>query len=123
MPDPVVEVLKGIRCYFDKALPVMLLYKKERKQYQEAVTDDVSPSVIYGGEHLLRLFGMLILSVGAINMHIVMIFLLTRSPCQKNDLTLHLICIAVALPNYEIIGFGHLFYRILLLLAPVVFIT
>ncbi|KAF3439019.1 hypothetical protein FNV43_RR17294 [Rhamnella rubrinervis] len=56
MPDPVVEVLKGIRCYFDKALPVMLLYKKERKQYQEAVTDDVSPSIIYGGEHLLRLF-------------------------------------------------------------------
>lgn len=57
--DQVVEVLKGIRCYFDKSLPVMLLYKKERKQYQEAVTDDVSPSFIYGGEHLLRLFGML----------------------------------------------------------------
>ncbi|XP_020421559.1 protein MRG1 isoform X3 [Prunus persica] len=35
--DPVGEVLKGIRCYFDKALPVMLLYKKERKQYQETV--------------------------------------------------------------------------------------
>lgn len=59
IPDPVVEVLKGIRCYFDKALPVMLLYKKERKQYQEAVKDDISPSFVYGGEHLLRLFGML----------------------------------------------------------------
>ncbi|XP_060675039.1 protein MRG1 isoform X4 [Ziziphus jujuba] len=56
IPDPVVEVLKGIRCYFDKALPVMLLYKKERKQYQEAVKDDISPSFVYGGEHLLRLF-------------------------------------------------------------------
>ncbi|CAL2267612.1 unnamed protein product [Prunus armeniaca] len=54
--DPVGEVLKGIRCYFDKALPVMLLYKKERKQYQETVLGDVSPSTIYGAEHLLRLF-------------------------------------------------------------------
>ncbi|BFG35887.1 hypothetical protein CerSpe_221610 [Prunus speciosa] len=54
--DPVGEVLKGIRCYFDKALPVMLLYKKERKQYQETVVGDVSPSTIYGAEHLLRLF-------------------------------------------------------------------
>lgn len=110
MPDPVVEVLKGIRCYFDKALPVMLLYKKERKQYEEAVIDDVSPSIIYGGEHLLRLFGMLTLSVEAVNMCIVMIFLLPRSPCHKNDLTLDLTNIAVAHPNIEIIGFGHLFY-------------
>ncbi|XP_021829742.1 protein MRG1 isoform X2 [Prunus avium] len=54
--DSVGEVLKGIRCYFDKALPVMLLYKKERKQYQETVVGDVSPSTIYGAEHLLRLF-------------------------------------------------------------------
>lgn len=52
------EVLKGIRCYFDKALPMMLLYKKERKQCNEAVVDSVSPSSIYGAEHLLRLFGM-----------------------------------------------------------------
>lgn len=59
MTDPVGEVLKGIRCYFDKALPVMLLYKKERKQYQETVVGDVSPSTIYGAEHLLRLFGMI----------------------------------------------------------------
>ncbi|KAF4346565.1 hypothetical protein G4B88_028546 [Cannabis sativa] len=26
--DSLAEILKGIRCYFDKALPVMLLYKK-----------------------------------------------------------------------------------------------
>ncbi|GMN34512.1 hypothetical protein TIFTF001_004728 [Ficus carica] len=54
--DSVSEILKGIRCYFDKALPVMLLYKKERKQFHEVVSDDVSPSTIYGAEHLLRLF-------------------------------------------------------------------
>lgn len=52
-------MLKGVRSYFDKALSVMLLYKKERNQYIEAVIDNVSPSAIYGAEHLLRLFGML----------------------------------------------------------------
>lgn len=56
--DSIAEILKGIRCYFDKALPVMLLYKKERKQFHDIVQDDVSPSKIYGAEHLLRLFGM-----------------------------------------------------------------
>nr|XP_004509101.1 protein MRG1 isoform X2 [Cicer arietinum] len=54
--DSTGEVLKGIRCYFDKALPMMLLYKKERKQCSEAVVDNISPSTIYGAEHLLRLF-------------------------------------------------------------------
>ncbi|XVF59351.1 hypothetical protein PTKIN_Ptkin07bG0268600 [Pterospermum kingtungense] len=56
MTDSIGEILKGIRCYFDKALPVMLLYKKERQQYLEVIVDDVSPSTIYGAEHLLRLF-------------------------------------------------------------------
>ena len=51
------EILKGLRCYFDRALPIILLYNKERHQYHEAVADDVSPSTIYGAEHLLRLFG------------------------------------------------------------------
>jgi len=55
--DAVGEILNGLRCYFEKALPVILLYKKERQQYNEAVTDNnVSPSSIYGAEHLLRLF-------------------------------------------------------------------
>ncbi|XP_026446001.1 protein MRG1-like isoform X1 [Papaver somniferum] len=54
--ESVGEILKGLRCYFDKALPVMLLYKMERQQYQEAIKDDVSPSSVYGAEHLLRLF-------------------------------------------------------------------
>ncbi|KAL9461323.1 hypothetical protein AB3S75_004344 [Citrus x aurantiifolia] len=56
MTDSIGEILKGIRCYFDKALPVMLLYKKERQQYHDLVVDNVSPSTIYGAEHLLRLF-------------------------------------------------------------------
>lgn len=34
----------------------MLLYKNERQQYEKAITDDVSPSSVYGAEHLLRLF-------------------------------------------------------------------
>ena len=55
--DAVGEILKGIRCYFDKALPMMLLYKRERQQYEEAIVDDISPSTVYGAEHLLRLFG------------------------------------------------------------------
>nr|CAB3446406.1 unnamed protein product [Digitaria exilis] len=54
--DSYAEILKGLRCYFDKALPAMLLYKKERDQYAEEVKGDVSPSTVYGAEHLLRLF-------------------------------------------------------------------
>ncbi|XP_052195306.1 protein MRG1 isoform X1 [Diospyros lotus] len=56
MTDLIKEMLNGIRCYFDKGLPAILLYKQERQQYKEAVTDNVSPSSIYGAEHLLRLF-------------------------------------------------------------------
>ncbi|GKU94808.1 hypothetical protein SLEP1_g8245 [Rubroshorea leprosula] len=56
MADSIGEILKGVRCYFDKALPMMLLYKKERQQYHKAVLGDVSPSTVYGAEHLLRLF-------------------------------------------------------------------
>ncbi|KAF1872447.1 hypothetical protein Lal_00016745 [Lupinus albus] len=54
--DSIGESLKGIRRYFDRALPMMLLYTKERKQYIETIVDGVSPSTIYGAEHLLRLF-------------------------------------------------------------------
>ncbi|KAK6938631.1 MRG domain [Dillenia turbinata] len=54
--DSVEEILKGLRSYFDKALSVMLLYNRERQQYQDAIEDDISPSTIYGAEHLLRLF-------------------------------------------------------------------
>ncbi|XP_027148404.1 protein MRG1-like isoform X2 [Coffea eugenioides] len=50
------EVVNGLRRYFDKALPAMLLYKNERQQYEEAITDNIAPSAVYGAEHLLRLF-------------------------------------------------------------------
>ncbi|RDX61873.1 Protein MRG2, partial [Mucuna pruriens] len=56
MADSVEEIMKGLCCYFDKALPVMLLYKNERQQYQEACPANVFPSATYGAEHLLRLF-------------------------------------------------------------------
>ncbi|CAK8568324.1 unnamed protein product [Lathyrus sativus] len=54
--DSVEEIMKGLCCYFDKALAVMLLYNNERQQYQEACPNDIVPSAIYGAEHLLRLF-------------------------------------------------------------------
>ncbi|KAL5714070.1 hypothetical protein ACHQM5_016079 [Ranunculus cassubicifolius] len=54
--ESIGEILKGIRCYFDKAMPAMLLYKREHQQYREAIPGDVSPSSVYGAEHLLRLF-------------------------------------------------------------------
>lgn len=56
MPESTAEIMKGLRCYFDKALPAMLLYKSERQQYTYEIRDDVSPSMVYGAEHLLRLF-------------------------------------------------------------------
>ncbi|GKA55907.1 chromo/chromo shadow domain, MRG domain protein [Tanacetum coccineum] len=54
--DSAGELMSGLRCYFDKALPAMLLYTCERQQYEEATANGVSPSKIYGAEHLLRLF-------------------------------------------------------------------
>ncbi|KAJ8763259.1 hypothetical protein K2173_026160 [Erythroxylum novogranatense] len=54
--ESVEEIMNGLRCYFNKALPVMLLYKSERQQYVDATRENVSPSSVYGAEHLLRLF-------------------------------------------------------------------
>ncbi|XP_037475379.1 protein MRG1-like isoform X4 [Triticum dicoccoides] len=66
--DSCAEVTKGLRCYFDKALPAMLLYKKEQKQYKEEIKGDVSPSTVYGAEHLLRLFVKLPELLSSVNM-------------------------------------------------------
>ncbi|EFJ22850.1 hypothetical protein SELMODRAFT_228384 [Selaginella moellendorffii] len=55
--DSLVEILNGLRSYFDKALPLMLLYKEERKQHVEVFANNTStPSAVYGAEHFLRLF-------------------------------------------------------------------
>ncbi|KAJ7966566.1 MRG family protein isoform 1 [Quillaja saponaria] len=54
--DSVGEIVRGLCCYFDKALPMMLLYSNERQQFEEACASDISPSTVYGAEHLLRLF-------------------------------------------------------------------
>lgn len=60
MNDSIGDILNGLRCYFDKALPTILLYKKERQQYHDEMTENTStPSKVYGAEHLLRLFGKL----------------------------------------------------------------
>lgn len=55
------DVLEGIRLYFDRCLPIYLLYRFEQLQYEtfmrERPADDTRPlSQIYGPEHLLRLF-------------------------------------------------------------------
>lgn len=56
--DSLMEILNGLRMYFDKALPAMLLYRQERGQFLEAVPENssVAASSVYGAEHLLRLF-------------------------------------------------------------------
>ncbi|KQJ81715.1 protein MRG1 isoform X1 [Brachypodium distachyon] len=66
--DSYAEITRGLRCYFDKALPAMLLYKKEQKQYKDEIKGDFSPSTIYGAEHLLRLFVKLPELLASVNM-------------------------------------------------------
>ena len=64
--DILEEVIAGVKEYFNKALGRILLYRFERDQYldiykrTEHPTDELAGktmSEIYGGEHLLRLFG------------------------------------------------------------------
>ena len=54
------ELMEGIRMYFDRALPLILLYRHEREQYEaikaQCIDKDFKPSEVYGAEHLLRLF-------------------------------------------------------------------
>lgn len=55
------EVAEGIQTYFDAALPKILLYRFEVKQYKDIFQtgtkrdETLLPSAVYGAEHLLRL--------------------------------------------------------------------
>ncbi|CAI5709974.1 unnamed protein product [Peronospora destructor] len=52
-------IIEGVQSYFNRALSSILLYRIERRQYQELrqkQKDGVPLSQIYGAEHLIRLF-------------------------------------------------------------------
>jgi mortality factor 4-like protein 1 len=54
------DFAESLSIYFDRALPVILLYRHERKQYDNAAEymrrESLQPSEVYGAEHLNRLF-------------------------------------------------------------------
>ena len=50
------ELFSGLRIYFDKALPKVLLYRQEREQWEVAKQLHPHASQVYGAEHLIRLF-------------------------------------------------------------------
>ncbi|XP_042905485.1 mortality factor 4-like protein 1 [Parasteatoda tepidariorum] len=54
----ILETINGIREYFNVMLGKQLLFKCERAQYLEIMSQnpDLTPSHLYGGFHLLRLF-------------------------------------------------------------------
>lgn len=67
--DVLEEVVAGLQEYFDKSLDKILLYRHERQQYRnlrkkfEAATGELAdkgPIDVYGAEHLIRLFSMLV---------------------------------------------------------------
>ncbi|CAM9349965.1 unnamed protein product [Heterosigma akashiwo] len=57
-PSAFEDFAEGLREFFDEALPLRLLYKSERKQYDDMFGDPSGkkPSEVYGAEHFLRLF-------------------------------------------------------------------
>lgn len=64
--DVLIEIVAGLREYFDKSLGRILLYRFEREQYHllrkkwESGTEgfiDKGPGDVYGAEHLARLLG------------------------------------------------------------------
>jgi mortality factor 4-like protein 1 len=60
--DVFCEVIQGLELYFEKALGKLLLYRFERLQYTEFIHEHEDTSVcdVYGAEHLVRLFGIVL---------------------------------------------------------------
>jgi mortality factor 4-like protein 1 len=52
------ELCDALKLYFDKALPLLLLYQQEQPQYAalQKKHPGKTPCELYGVEHLLRLF-------------------------------------------------------------------
>lgn len=52
------EVAEGVKAYFEQALPTILLYKFERRQWRELKESKKGEPAVnyYGAEHLLRLY-------------------------------------------------------------------
>ena len=57
-PQPYIEIIEGVRTFFERALGSILLYRFERLQYEavKAEHPEANLADIYGVHHLLRLF-------------------------------------------------------------------
>ncbi|ORZ19494.1 MRG domain-containing protein [Absidia repens] len=50
------QIIQGLKLYFYHTLGKALLYRSERRQYEDLIATGKNSIDIYGGEHLLRLF-------------------------------------------------------------------
>ncbi|XP_074330855.1 protein MRG1-like isoform X1 [Apium graveolens] len=55
--ETIQEILSDLRNYFDKALSPKILFKNERKQYDEVSAKHIPPSVVNEADHFGYLFG------------------------------------------------------------------
>lgn len=69
--DVYIEVVNGIKLYFERSLPTILLYSQEREQYdkiKKTITIRKLLCDVYGAEHLIRLFASLPMLIAQTNM-------------------------------------------------------